>query len=96
VMSALLLVLAFVVFLLVRRFRGRPVGPLEGLACEEARAVTPFRNGRGVVAVTRHGREVQLSARLVEPAVPVKVGDRLRVVDVEVSAERLWVSPWEV
>jgi hypothetical protein len=61
---------------------------------EEAKAVTPFRNGRGVVAVVRDGRMVQFSARLVERQSPVQVGvgDRLLVEDVDSGRERLTVS----
>jgi hypothetical protein len=78
------------------RFRARPVTPLAGLVLETARAVTRFKNGRGIVAVERDGREVQLMAVLWESALeakgPVEVGDRLRVVDVDVTSERLFVS----
>ncbi|MGZ3460834.1 MAG: hypothetical protein ACXU86_20295, partial [Archangium sp.] len=51
---------------LALEFQGRPSSPLGALVLEEARAVTAFRNGRGLVEVIRDGRSVQLSARLVE------------------------------
>jgi hypothetical protein len=79
---------------LIFRFQGAPCAPLEELIFSEARAVTPFRNGRGIVSVLREGRLVQLSARLVadEAALPVKVGERLRVEDVDAAQERVTVS----
>jgi hypothetical protein len=60
----------------------------------EATAVTPFRGGRGVVSVVREGRLVQFSARLIEAqtSLPVRVGDRLRIEDVESARERVTVS----
>lgn len=73
------------------RFRARPTSPLEGLVLEQARAVTRFRNGKGIVAVQRDGREVQLAARLIGPQGPVEVGDLLRIADVDASSERLSV-----
>jgi hypothetical protein len=78
------------------RFQGRPSSPLGALVLEEAKAVTPFRNGRGV-SVVRDGRIVQFSARLVERQGPahvahVNVGDRLLVEDVDSNRERLTVS----
>jgi hypothetical protein len=76
------------------RFQGQPSSSLGALVLEEAKAVTPFRNGRGVVAVVRDGRMVQFSARLVERQSPVQVGvgDRLLVEDVDSGRERLTVS----
>ncbi len=78
----------------------RPSSPLGALVLDEARAVTPFRNGRGVVSVVRDGRLVQFSARLVEPRererrkddAPVRVGDRLLVDEVDPEREHLTVS----
>ena len=79
---------------LLFRFQGQPSSPLEELVLSEARAVTPFRNGRGIVALVRDGRTVQFSARLAEPQAgrEVRVGDRLRVEDVDAQRERLTVS----
>ncbi len=79
---------------LVFRFQAEPSSPLSSLMLEEARAVTPFRNGRGLVSVVRDGRLVQFSARLVkvQTRTPVRVGDRLRVEDVDPDRERLTVS----
>ncbi len=76
------------------RFGGKPSSPLEALLLEEGRAVTPFRNGRGLVEVVRDGRTVQLSARL-PPELQtqeVKVGDKLRIDGVDPEHERVTVS----
>jgi hypothetical protein len=79
---------------LLFRFQGQPSSPLGELILTEARAVTPFRNGRGLVSLVRDGRLVQFSARLVEPqaSAPVRVGDRLLVEEVDAEHERLTVS----
>jgi hypothetical protein len=77
------------------RFQGRPSSPLGALVLEEAKAVTPFRNGRGVVAVVRDGRLVQFSAHLAPPQgadARVRVGDRLFVEEVDPDREHLTVS----
>ena len=74
--------------------QGKPSAPLAELILGEATAVTPFRNGRGIVSVMRDGRLVQLSARLRadEATLPVKVGERLRVEEVDAGRERVTVS----
>ena len=79
---------------LVFRFEGKECSPLEELILSDAEAVVPFRNGRGLVSTVRDGRSVQLAARLVEAdaSSPVKVGDRLRVEDVDARRERVTVS----
>ena len=79
---------------LLFRFQGAPSSPLEQLVMSEARAVVPFRNGRGVVAIVRDGRQVQLPARLCEQdaGAPVGFGQRLRIEDVEARQERVTVS----
>jgi hypothetical protein len=79
---------------LVFRFQGQPSAPLEELIFDEATAVTPFRNGRGLISIVREGRLVQFSARLRpdQASIPVKVGARLRVEDVDARQERLTVS----
>jgi membrane protein implicated in regulation of membrane protease activity len=76
------------------QFQGRPTSPIEALVTCEAKAVTPFRNGRGVVAVERDGRVVQFSARLQDKhaGMPVKVGDTLCVEEVDPANERMLVS----
>lgn len=76
------------------RFQGQPSSPFPALLMEEARAVTPFRNGKGLVQVIRDGRSVQLSARLVDSQsmLPVRVGDKLRIEDVDPENERVTVS----
>jgi hypothetical protein len=82
------------VWRLLFRFEGQPSSPLEVLILSEASAVTPFRNGRGIVALVRDGRTVQFSARLVDAQAgqAVRVGDRLRVEDVDAQHERVTVS----
>jgi hypothetical protein len=79
---------------LLFRFQGQPSAPLEELILADATAVTPFRNGRGLVSVVRDGRLVQFAARLREDEarLPIKVGERLRVEDVDARQERLTVS----
>ena len=79
---------------LLFRFQGQPSAPLETLLLSEAQAVVPFRNGRGLVSVVRDGRVVQLAASLREDqvAIAVKVGDRLRIEDVDARRERVTVS----
>lgn len=79
---------------LLFRFQGKPSSPLEELIFAEAKAVTPFRNGRGLVSIVRDGRLVQFSARLREDqtALPVRVGERLRIEDVDAEKERFTVS----
>jgi hypothetical protein len=79
---------------LLFRFQGEPSAPLEALVMSEAEAVIPFRNGRGIVSTVREGRRVQLQARLsdAQAALPVKVGQRLRIEDVDARRECLTVS----
>ena len=79
---------------LLFRFAGQPSTPLEVLILADASAVTPFRNGRGIVSLVRDGRAVQFTACLVESqaGLTVRVGDRLRVEDVDARNERLTVS----
>jgi hypothetical protein len=76
------------------RVQGVACTPLEQLVLSEAQAVVPFRNGRGLVSTVRDGRRVQLSACLREDerAVPVNVGDRLVIQDVDAARERVTVT----
>jgi hypothetical protein len=76
------------------QFQGTPCAPLTELVLTEAVAVTPFRNGKGIVQLVREGREVQFSARLAhqQATVPVEVGDRLLVEEVDEAHERVVVS----
>lgn len=76
------------------RFQGEPCSDMEALVTTEARAVTPFRNGKGIVEVIRDGRAVQLSAHLpaAQAMMPVRVGDTLRIEDVDAARERVTVS----
>ena len=69
---------------LLFRFQGQPSSPLEDLLFSNARAVS----------VVRDGRAVQLAATLREDhaAVPVKLGDTLRIDDVDARRERVTVS----
>ncbi len=75
-------------------FQGKPCSPMSDLTMHEAQAVTPFRNGKGIVQVVRDGRAVQLSARLSETQkmMPVRVGDCLRIEEVDGEQERVTVS----
>ena len=79
---------------LVFRFQAPPAPPLDAILLSEAVALVPFRNGRGIVSTNRDGRLIQLSARLrdEEASVPVKVGDRLRIEQVDAEHERVTVS----
>jgi hypothetical protein len=79
---------------LVFRFQGRPSASLDQLILAEAVAVVPFRNGRGIVSANRDGRIVQLVARLCDEQamLNVKVGDRLRIEEVDARHERVTVS----
>jgi hypothetical protein len=76
------------------QFQGEPCSPLEYLLLQEAEAVTPFRNGRGVVQVERDGRLVQFSAHLpaAQATMPVQVGDKLRIEEVDEKNERVVVT----
>lgn len=76
------------------RFQGKPATPLAELMLEEAEAVTPFRNGRGVVSVIHDGVRVQMVAELEKEhaAFPVRVGDRLRIEEIDPARERARVS----
>jgi hypothetical protein len=79
---------------LMFRYQGAPSSPLHELLLAEAKAVTPFKNGRGIVAVERDGRLVQFMARLPEAqaAIPVRVGTTLRVEEVDGARECLLVT----
>jgi hypothetical protein len=79
---------------LMFRYQAAPSSPLHDLLLREAKAVTPFRNGRGIVAVERDGRLVQFMARLTAPetAARVRVGETLRVDDVDDARECLVVT----
>lgn len=79
---------------LLFRIQAPECSPLEQLVLGEALAVVPFRNGRGMVSTVRDGRRVQLVANLRrdQAALPVKVGDRLRIEEVDAKSERVVVS----
>src|SRR5579872_5945345 len=76
------------------QFQGRPTAPIEALVTCDATAVTPFRNGKGLVSVEHNGQIVQFSARLQEShaSVPVRVGDKLCVEEVDPANQRILVS----
>jgi hypothetical protein len=76
------------------RVQGAASTPLAQLILNEAQAVVPFRNGRGVVSTVRDGRRVQLAASLRkdQQALPVNVGDRLVIEDVDPARERVTVT----
>ncbi len=76
------------------QFEGIPSSPLEALTTHTAVAVTPFRNGKGIVSVERDGREVQFCAALPpdQAAEKIAVGDRLTVEQVDAEKETVVVS----
>jgi hypothetical protein len=76
------------------RFQGIPTTALETLVLVEAEAITPFHNGRGIVQVEHDGRMIQLTAHLVkrQVALPVDVGNRVLIEDVDPEHERVAVS----
>ena len=82
---------------LIFRFQAHPSAPLEALVLDEASAVTPFKNGKGMISVVREGRRCQFSARLrpEDAMARVAVGDRLRIEDVDSKNERFVVSVFE-
>ena len=79
---------------LVFRLEGPACSPLEQLVLSTAEAVTPFRNGRGLVSTIRDGRRVQLvaSLRRDQATLRVSVGDRLLIEDVDAARESVTVS----
>lgn len=79
---------------LVFRFQAQPSASLDQLILGEAIAVSAFRNGRGIVSTNREGRIVQLRACLStdQASQEVRVGDRLRIEDVDAPNERVTVS----
>ncbi len=79
---------------LIFQSQGEPCSPMEMLLLEDAEAVTPFANGKGVVSVVRDGRMVQFSAELLpsQNTLPIRVGDRLRVENIDSHREKLLVS----
>ncbi|MEO8902444.1 MAG: hypothetical protein ABI488_10690 [Polyangiaceae bacterium] len=78
----------------VFRLEASACSPLEQLILTEAQAVTPFRNGRGIVSTVRDGRRVQLVATLRQDQVtlPIRVGTRLLIEDVDAANERVTVT----
>ena len=79
---------------LVFRLEAPPCSPLEQLILSPALAVTPFRNGRGMVSTLRDGRRVQLVATLRQDqaTLQVQVGTSLLIEDVDAANERVTVS----
>lgn len=79
---------------LVFRLQGRPSASFGELILNDAMAVVPFSNGRGIVSTNREGRIIQLAARLCDEHAlrTVKVGDRLRIEEVDAEHERVTVS----
>jgi len=79
---------------LLFRFEGAPSSSLMNVVYGEAQAVTGFHNGRGMVSVVHEGRVLQLRAELSPPqaAMPVHVGDRLFIENVDLPNQRVTVS----
>jgi hypothetical protein len=79
------------------RFESRPALTLESAAGGEATAVSTFdANGQGLIAIDLDGQTVQLLGTLRtadrELRVPVRVGTKLVVVDVDPARNRCIVS----
>lgn len=74
-------------------FAAEPAQPLQTLLLQEAEAVTNFSGGRGMVKVVHNEREVQFLAHLSpeQATMPVGVGTKLRVEEVDAEKERLTV-----
>lgn len=74
-------------------FSSPPVASLQALTLNRATAITNFTHGRGMVSVTREGREVQFLAQLIDEQseVPVHQGDSLFIDEVDDAKERLTV-----
>lgn len=93
---AVLLELALVrpLWNLALSFQGKEASPLDWIVAEQAEAVTTFRNGKGIVRVIHDGRVVQLAARLIpeHAGMPVRVGESLRIEDIDTGKERVTVS----
>jgi len=75
-------------------FQSKPCTPVEQLILTEAEAVTPFRNGKGIVRAVRDGRDIQFSAQLppTQAHLTVRVGDRLRIEEVATDGEHVKVT----
>ncbi|MBC7527995.1 MAG: hypothetical protein H7308_10640 [Chthonomonadaceae bacterium] len=75
-------------------FAGDACAPLESVTLSEARAITEFRNGRGMISVEHDGRLIQLRAELKDDQrnFPVKVGETLQIETVDEAHERVTVS----
>jgi hypothetical protein len=76
------------------RNQAMPSSAFEALVLCDARALTAFRNGKGLIETTRDGRRIQLSARLREDqrSLPVAVGAALIIEDVDAAKERVTVA----
>jgi len=76
------------------KLEGRTNSSIESLIMSEAEAVTPFHNGKGVVAVEKDGRLVQFCAHLQEEQanMPIQVGDKVRIEEVDAANERVIVT----
>jgi hypothetical protein len=82
---------------LMMRFASNPAQTLDQSVTDVVKAVTPFdANGQGLVAVELDGQITQILATLRpedrQPGVHVRVGDSLRVEDVDTARNRCTVS----
>ena len=77
----------------VFRHQAPPSTAFAALVLAEARALTTFTNGRGLIETTRDGRRIQLLAHLREDqrAVAVEVGTQLVIEDVDATTEGVTV-----
>lgn len=74
-------------------FAAPPSRPMQSLLLKEAEATSNFSNGKGMVKVIHDEREVQFLAQLTpeQAGIPVNVGTKLRVEEVDAEKERLTV-----
>jgi hypothetical protein len=82
---------------LAMRFASKPALTLESAIADEATAVTAFdANGQGIVSIEVDGQIVQLLATLQpadrNPGLRVRAGQRVRIEDVNATAQRCTVS----
>ena len=79
---------------LALQFTGEPSSPLEMLLLQEVRAVTVFKNGKGILLAERDGRAMQLTAQLIEEdrKDPIRVSGSLTVEGIDPERERVIVS----
>lgn len=78
---------------LLMGFAAQPAQPMQSLLLKEAEAISHFTNGKGMVKVIHDEREVQFLAQLSpeQANIPIRVGTKLRIEEVNTEQERLTV-----